>query len=124
MSINKLIVGGLLSTGLLIATNDAMATRLQVTGVPVKVWANNGNASAWSDQFTVTGASVGTCPGSSTGVYATIRSPGTTAGADPQGSRIWNLVLAAALANKPVTVLLDDSVTDSNGRCVALFVIM
>jgi hypothetical protein len=124
MSINKLIIGTLLSTGMLIAANDASATRLQVSGIPVNIMANNGSTSAWRDQFTVTGASVGTCPGSSTGVYATMLSPGTTGADDPQASRIWNLVLAASLANKSVTVLLDDGIKDANGRCIAIFVIM
>lgn len=119
----KVFVGTLVAAISLGAANSAMATRLTVSGIPAGIMANS-PLSSWQDQFTLLGASVGSCPGNSTGVYVTMNRPGTAGAPDPTADRIWQLVLAAEMAQKPLSVLLDDSQKDSTGRCIAIWVSM
>lgn len=112
--------------------DSAMAIRGQVTAVPVRVTANS-TLSAWFDGFDLSGQTDSNntsgqtlnCPMDNNGfITADINRPGTTSSPDPSGSRLWALVLAAEQANKPVTVLLDDTVKDSSGNCVAIWIYM
>ncbi|HEY1773923.1 MAG TPA: hypothetical protein VGH91_12115 [Gammaproteobacteria bacterium] len=122
-STSKLVLASMIAIGALGAAPSAMATRLSVSGIPAGLLANSTH-SGWIDQFTLTGASVGTCPGDSTGVYAVLSMPGTVGAEDPSSNRMWNLVVAAELANRSVTVLLDDSLKDASGRCIAIWIAM
>jgi len=121
----KIFIGGILSILLMGFASSAMATRMRVTGVPVNVQANS-PTSYWKDGFDVSGVtSMGTCPLDSNGfVAADIARPVTTSSTDPSGSRLWALVLAAELAGKPVTVLLDDTNKDAQGNCIAIWIFM
>lgn len=105
--------------------SSALATRGQVSGVPVRVTANSVNVN-WLDGFDVNGVtSFGTCPTDSNGfVSVTIVRPGTASSNDPEGNRLWALALAAEQANKSVTLLLDDSVKDANGSCLVIWMYM
>lgn len=120
---SRLLLSGISVFAATLFTNAAIAnTRTTVSGVPSGIMANSLD-SGWLDEFVMPG-SVGTCPGSTGVVYATMTMPGTTGSENPSSNRIWSLVLAAELANKPITVLLDDNIKDANGRCIAIWVSM
>lgn len=119
----KLFCASMLAVILTCFANSAMATRQSVTGVPVRVYAMSTNT-PFLDSFDVSGVtSMGTCPVDSNGfVEATIKKPGTVGSIDPSGNRMWAMVLAAEQENKPVVVLLDDTVKDVNGQCLAIWI--
>ena len=121
----KYFCAGMLAITATCFATSAMATRKWVTGVP-QVHAVYSGAPGL-DSFDVIGATnpVGNCPLDSNGdVVATINKPVTDGVIDTSGDRLWALVLAAEVAHKKVKVLLDDTVTDVNGQCLAISIYM
>jgi len=98
--------------------DSALATSGDLSGIPGGLLTNNAGYSGWRDQFSIPGT-VGTCPTDGHGnTYATMDLPGTTSSEDTTANRIWALVLAAEMANRSITVMLNDSDKDANGRCI------
>jgi hypothetical protein len=133
MTFNKksLLVSALALTSLCLA-DAAMANRGQIIGVPVRLMANS-TQSAWFDGFDVSGQTdtnnnsglTLNCPMDNNGfISVDINRPGTVSSTDPSGNRLWALALAAEEANKPVIVLVDDTVKDSSGNCIAIWMEM
>jgi len=126
MTINKkYLMVGMLAFSVTCFANQAMATRQWVSGVPQTHAVYSGSNAL--DSFDLVGVHnpVGSCPVDSNGeVMATINKTVTNGVADTSGDRLWALVLAAELANKKVKVFLDDTVTDVNGQCLAISVVI